>query len=686
MRRILALVVAALLATVPSYAAGTVTVSETTIGSIKLVKFTWTSSAGGAADGATTLTYDGGIQRIVTVPDGGGTQPTDLYDITLLDGNGVDVLVANGANRSNTATEQVPGSALGITVASALTLHVTNAGNAKGGVVYVYVATGATNAGIPLPSPVTAYAVLTGGTTSTAPLQQVSGLGTAAQVLTSNGAGALPTWQATSAAGHVVLGATHTDSLAGTVVLGDVIHGNATPKWARLGGNTTTTRKFLRQTGDGAVSAAPAWDTVTQTDVGLSAVENTALSTWAGTANITTLGTVATGAWNATAITVAKGGTGAAPGADDQLLVSDSTSAATWRAVGDCDDSGGKHLNYDTGTNAFSCGTSGATSAPFVDTTSIVEGSADNTKEIRFEVDGLTTGTVRVLTPPDANIVLTGSAAALTSGRSPYVTTGGLLLDSANLTYAEAGGANTVTLAATTTDVPRLYIEPGGTGSYGYIALGTGTNIGNINIIGWGTAIGGTLAGITRAGLGSFYCNGTGSTGCLFGSTTADPVYFVANDLERARINSTGEFGILKTATAGVELDVAGDIAASGNVSANGAGSAVLLAAKALINTAPTIAAGFCTTPSISASNGTAAFAIAIGTSCAGVTTGSLTMPAATTGWSCSFANVTTPASFIVSQTGGTGTTVTLTNYSRTTGLAVDFTASESIRALCLAY
>lgn len=42
----------------------------------------------------------------------------------------------------------------------------------------------------------TAYAVLAGGTTSTGNVQQVSGVGTSGQVLTSNGAGALPTWQA----------------------------------------------------------------------------------------------------------------------------------------------------------------------------------------------------------------------------------------------------------------------------------------------------------------------------------------------------------------------------------------------------------------------------------------------------------------------------------------------------------
>jgi hypothetical protein len=47
-------------------------------------------------------------------------------------------------------------------------------------------------------SSVTAYAVLCGGTTSTGAVQSVSGVGTSGQVLTSNGASALPTWQAAS--------------------------------------------------------------------------------------------------------------------------------------------------------------------------------------------------------------------------------------------------------------------------------------------------------------------------------------------------------------------------------------------------------------------------------------------------------------------------------------------------------
>jgi hypothetical protein len=45
------------------------------------------------------------------------------------------------------------------------------------------------------------FALLAGGTTATGALQQVSGLGTSGQVLTSNGAAALPTWQAAAGGG-----------------------------------------------------------------------------------------------------------------------------------------------------------------------------------------------------------------------------------------------------------------------------------------------------------------------------------------------------------------------------------------------------------------------------------------------------------------------------------------------------
>lgn len=49
----------------------------------------------------------------------------------------------------------------------------------------------------------TAYGVLTGGITSTNPVQSVAAIGTAGQVLTSNGAGMLPTFQNTAGSGTV---------------------------------------------------------------------------------------------------------------------------------------------------------------------------------------------------------------------------------------------------------------------------------------------------------------------------------------------------------------------------------------------------------------------------------------------------------------------------------------------------
>lgn len=67
-------------------------------------------------------------------------------------------------------------------------------------------------------------------------------------------------------------------------------------------------------------------------------------------------GDSATAFFSAGTMEVARGGTGAAPGADDQLLVSDSTSAATWQTLTDCTGAG-KALTYATATNALGCNT-----------------------------------------------------------------------------------------------------------------------------------------------------------------------------------------------------------------------------------------------------------------------------------------------------------------------------------------
>jgi len=53
----------------------------------------------------------------------------------------------------------------------------------------------------------------------------------------------------------------------GSYTLGDVIYASDTTTLAKLGGNTTTTKKFLRQTGTGSASAAPGWDVLINEDL-----------------------------------------------------------------------------------------------------------------------------------------------------------------------------------------------------------------------------------------------------------------------------------------------------------------------------------------------------------------------------------------------------------------------------------
>lgn len=52
----------------------------------------------------------------------------------------------------------------------------------------------------------------------------------------------------------------------------------------------------------------------------------------------------------------------------------------------------------------------GSAGLPVADTTNIVKGSADGTKLMRFEVDGITTGTTRVMTVPDKDLTIADRA------------------------------------------------------------------------------------------------------------------------------------------------------------------------------------------------------------------------------------------------------------------------------------
>lgn len=109
------------------------------------VSLAWTCSAGGAVSGTPTVQVRGEIVRVTFIPGTAGNQPTDQYDVTLLDTSGVDVLAGLGANLSNAAASHAcPLIGNGVTtnqrmaVNDTLELQVANAGNAKRGTVCVY--------------------------------------------------------------------------------------------------------------------------------------------------------------------------------------------------------------------------------------------------------------------------------------------------------------------------------------------------------------------------------------------------------------------------------------------------------------------------------------------------------------------------------------------------------------------
>jgi hypothetical protein len=124
--------------------AASVTKTEERIGVIKKITWAWTSHTDGkvavATAGAQTgNAYNGEIVRLVTVPAAGADAPDADYDVMIYDEDGVDVLLAAGANRHTANTEQVAASSLGVVANDKLTLYIEGAGSGNKGTVHLYV-------------------------------------------------------------------------------------------------------------------------------------------------------------------------------------------------------------------------------------------------------------------------------------------------------------------------------------------------------------------------------------------------------------------------------------------------------------------------------------------------------------------------------------------------------------------
>ena len=157
---------------------------------------------------------------------------------------------------------------------------------------------------------------------------------------------------------------------------------------------------------------------------------------------------------------------------------------------------------------------------PTIDTTAVVEGSADQTKKLRFEVDGFTTGTTRVVTFPDANITIPSSFIAGTekiltaqaeSTLSDEVNLGALT--TGLLKHTVSGGVSTPATAVAGTD----YVVPGG--ALGTPSSGTLTNTTGFPasaLAGLGTGVATFLATPSSANLASAVTDESGTGALLF--------------------------------------------------------------------------------------------------------------------------------------------------------------------------
>jgi hypothetical protein len=127
----------------------TFTYDETKAGPFNVVIGTFVSDGSGDAVG-TCKPISGEIVRVVTDP--GAAAPTANWDLVITDNHGLDITALSDAsliNRHTTTTEQVipildaaaggeAGARIFPVVVGALTFTVSNAGDTKGGVIYVY--------------------------------------------------------------------------------------------------------------------------------------------------------------------------------------------------------------------------------------------------------------------------------------------------------------------------------------------------------------------------------------------------------------------------------------------------------------------------------------------------------------------------------------------------------------------
>lgn len=165
-----------------------------------------------------------------------------------------------------------------------------------------------------------------------------------------------------------------------------------------------------------------------------------------------------------------------------------------------------------TGNAIFKAAAGGGSSLPVADTQTIVMGSADNTKLLRFEVDGFTAGATRVLTPPNANATIAGLEVAQTFTRGQAI----------------VGSASEVQLSvknhSSQGSLPIVLFSSSGTILASFSNTGNlviGNNGGMTGLVGYGIDKTGTAFGSFSAGADLVLIGYQSTKGFVFGRQTS---------------------------------------------------------------------------------------------------------------------------------------------------------------------
>lgn len=341
-------------------------------------------------------------------------------------------------------------------------------------------------------------------------------------------------------------------------------------------------------------------------------------------------------------------------------------------------------------------GGSGGTAADITVGTTTITGGTNG--RVLYDNAGVlgemtTTGSGTVLALATAPVFPTTITLGAASGTTGSALLKGTTSGTVTLSVADAAGTWTYKLptGAGTADFAQI---TDGSGNASWV---TGQSIAGLKTtsapqfarLGLGAAADATqplyISGSGQTAGGIRFVDGSGTIAQIFpsgginfqiGTSSNHPIQFFTNNANTWTMQADGDW--VATTDGGVNIGDSGALR-PGFVNVK---TGIRLGANLTWSaTAPTIASGFNTSPSIT--NGTAtAFLMDTGTTAA-TNTGVVTLPAATNGWHCTANDLSDAVN--VWQVASTTTSASFKAYSKTTGLAVNWPASVGISIGCTA-